>query len=430
MARQILLVKANTILKLSPLQSSELPEEERYGVPAGKTFEIQSYAYADPVQGDFNGHIKFALKDTALKGRNTWFIYSLHAQVEINDRVVYPHEDQEALQVLKVTRNTVFKRRPLQASVLPPNELSNVPQGTVYPLHSYAYADTQGEFANHIKVSLRYEQDFINDVSTWFVYNRHAYVEYDDRVVYPIEDPTLPRLQITQNTILKRQPRQASTLPPDDLQQVDEGKLIPLNSYAYRDAQGKTFDGHIKVAFEYPKDYIQGTNTWYIYQGHAQIERQGQILFPLPEPPVPAFSGIPFNLPGNSSTFYTDQPIVPGGSFTWGEATNNASRIPSSTNIVDNIVQFARQLQKARDQIGRTFFITSWYRPPAINAAVGGASRSYHLYGMAADIDVQGLSGRNAANQLMLWWPGGMGIYSKFPNIIHLDIGPRRTWGF
>ncbi|MGF1513034.1 MAG: YcbK family protein [Elainellaceae cyanobacterium] len=430
MARQVLLVKADTVLKLSPLQASELPEEELFSVSAGTTFEIQSYAYADPIRGDFNGHVKFALQDSSIRGRNTWYIYSLHAQIELNGRIVYPHEDQEALQVLKVTRNTVFKRRPLQASILPSDEVSSISAGKSYPLHSYAYADGQGDFSRHIKVSLRYEQDYIKDLSTWFVYDRHAYVEYDGKVVYPVEDPNLPRLRITEDTIFKREPVQASTLSPDKLQSVPKGTLIPLNSYASRNAQGNRFNSHVKVAFEYPKDYIRGLNTWYVFQGHAQIERQGKVVFPAPEPSGPTFNGIPFNLPGNTSTFFTDQPIIPGGSFTWGEATKEATRIPSSVSIVDNIIQLARQLQQARNQIGRTFFITSWYRPPAINAAVGGASQSYHLFGMATDIDVDGLSGREVANQVLLWWPGGVGIYSKFPNIIHLDIGPRRTWGF
>ncbi len=435
MARQVLLVKANTVLKLSPLQVSELAEEEIHEVAAGTTFDIQSYAYADAIRGDFNGHIKFALKDSFIRGRNTWYIYSLHAQIEISGRVVYPHEDQEALQVLKVTRSTVFKRRPLQASILPSNEVSSVPQGKTFPLHSYAYADSQGSFGRHIKVSLRYPQDYIDDLSTWFVYDRHAYVEYDGKVVYPTENPNLPRLRITEDTLLKREPDQASTLSPDKLQAIKKGTLVPLNSYAYRDPQGNRFNGHLKIAFEYPKDYIRGLNTWYVYQGHAQIERQGRILFPIPTPePIQStstrFNGIPFSLPGNTSTFFTDQPIIPGGNFTWGEATKEASRIPASVNIVDNIIQLARQLQQARDQLGRTFFITSWYRPPAINAAVGGASQSYHLFGMATDIDVDGLSGREVANEVLLWWPGGVGIYSKFPNIIHLDIGPRRTWGF
>jgi len=31
---------------------------------------------------------------------------------------------------------------------------------------------------------------------------------------------------------------------------------------------------------------------------------------------------------------------------------------------------------------------------------------------------------------VMLSWNGGIGIYSNMPSVIHLDIGPKRTWGF
>lgn len=40
------------------------------------------------------------------------------------------------------------------------------------------------------------------------------------------------------------------------------------------------------------------------------------------------------------------------------------------------------------------------------------------------------MNGRQVANAVMLTWPGGLGIYSNIPNIIHLDTGPRRVWGF
>jgi uncharacterized protein YcbK (DUF882 family) len=97
---------------------------------------------------------------------------------------------------------------------------------------------------------------------------------------------------------------------------------------------------------------------------------------------------------------------------------------------VDNIIALAKALQPVRNRLGRPFRVTSWYRPPAVNAAVGGATRSQHLVGNAADLQVQGMSGRQVANAVMLTWPGGIGIYSNIPNIIHLDLGPKRTWGF
>lgn len=434
MARLVLVVKNDTYFKLRTQQSSELAANEKTFVDAGSTYELQSYAYADAVQGDFNGHIKVALKDTTLQGFNTWFVYSLHAQVELDGRVVYPYEDQEAIPILWVTKDTIFKRRPVQSAMLTPDQTSAIEKNRSFYLHSYAYADHQGDFASHIKIAIRYEQDFLKDLSTWFVYDQHAYVEYDGKVVYPPEDPNIPVLRVTQDTIFKRRPVQSSTLPADELYPVVKGSTWKLDSYAYRDAQGNTFFNHIKFALKYPSDYLNGFNTWYAYEGHVQVEVADRVVYPLPltppPPPPRAYSGIPFKLPGNVSTFYTDQPIIPGGNFTWGEATKNASRIPPTTDIVDSIIVLARELQKARNQLNRSFQVNSWYRPPAINAAVGGAPRSYHLTGKAADLEVAGFNGRQVANAVFSWWPGGIGIYSNLPNVIHLDVGPRRTWGF
>ncbi|MGF1499910.1 MAG: D-Ala-D-Ala carboxypeptidase family metallohydrolase [Elainellaceae cyanobacterium] len=437
-ARQVLYVTEDTTFKLRPQPSFELSADEQYAVKAGTAYELQSYAYAD-ISGDFNGHIKAALKRATLRGLNTWFVYSAHAQVEIDGQVVYPQEDQEAIAIVRVTQDTVFKRRPLQSADLPNAEKESIPKGQSYALHSYAYADAQGNFASHIKIALRYQQDFIRDLSTWFVYDRHAYIEYDGEIVYPPEDPNLPTLLITQDTLFKRRPLQSSNLPNSEVFPVVKGSLWKLSSYAYRDAQGADFNGHIKFALRYERDEINGFNTWYVFEGHAQVRVGDRVVYPLPRPtppappappPPPSYSGIPFRLPGNVSTFYTDQPIIPGGNFTWGEATKNASRIPDTVAIVDNIIGLARELQRVRDQIGRPFQVNSWYRPPAINAAVGGAPRSYHLTGRAADLEVAGYSGRQVANEVFSWWRGGIGLYSHLPNVIHLDTGPRRTWGF
>ncbi|MGB3496014.1 MAG: D-Ala-D-Ala carboxypeptidase family metallohydrolase [Elainellaceae cyanobacterium] len=433
MTRLVLVVKNDTYFKLRTQLSSELDDNEKVFIEAGKSFELHSYAYADPVEGSFNGHIKVALKGSTLQGFNTWFVYSLHSQVELDGAVVYPYEDQEAIPVLWTTQDTIFKRRPVQSSLLSSSEVYAVSRGQQLFLHSYAYSDNQGGFDSHIKVAIRYEQDYLNDLSSWFVYDRHGYVEYDDQVVYPSEDPNIPVLRVKQDTVFKRRPLQSSLLPADELYRVPQGTTWKLNSYAYQDSSGNDFFNHVKFALKYPKDEINGFNTWYVYSPHMQVEVAGKVVYPVPKPPplppTPTYSGIPFKLPGNVSTFYTDQPIIANGSFTWGEATKNATRIPNTVAIVESIVALARELQKARNQLNRSFQVNSWYRPPAVNAAVGGASRSYHLTGKATDLEVSGYNGRQVANAVFGWWPGGIGIYSNLPNVVHLDIGPRRTWG-
>ena len=437
MVLRVLRITKDTVFKLRPEPLKLLASQEQRAVMAGTSYEIVSYAYAD-INGSFNGHIKFSLKNQSLNGFNTWFVPSSHAQVEFDGVVVYPQEDQETLPVLWINQDTTLKRRPLDSGGLTAEELAPIKRGTSLKLHSYAFADAQGEFNDHIKFAIYNQDDFINGFSTWFVYDRHAFVEFDGDVVYPPEDPKILVLRVLETTVVKRRPVPASALPPSDVAAISKGTLLKLDSYAYADAQG-SFNDHIKLAIKYVNDNINGYNTWYIYDRHARVEQNDVVVYPSPKPKPPkpptppsppAYMGRAFKLPGNTSTFYTDQPIIPGGNFLWGEATKNATRIPETEDIVRNILALARQLQRARNQIDRPFTINSWYRPPAANAAVGGASRSQHLYGRAADVRVSGMSGRQVANAVMLWWDGGVGVYSNIPNIVHLDVGSKRTWGF
>jgi hypothetical protein len=49
-------------------------------------------------------------------------------------------------------------------------------------------------------------------------------------------------------------------------------------------------------------------------------------------------------------------------------------------------------LQPIRDRIDLPFDITSWYRSPALNKAVGGKPTSAHLSGTAIDFNIRGMS--------------------------------------
>lgn len=73
--------------------------------------------------------------------------------------------------------------------------------------------------------------------------------------------------------------------------------------------------------------------------------------------------------------------------FTVREVTNSdRRRLPQNDDIKKNIFALAQELDKVREAWGKPLIITSWYRPPAINKAIGGASNSQHIYGKAADI--------------------------------------------
>jgi hypothetical protein len=159
-------------------------------------------------------------------------------------------------------------------------------------------------------------------LSTWYVYDQHAYVEFDGEIVYPPEDPNPLILRITKDTVFKRRPVDSSQLAANERVTVSQGTTLVLESYAYADSKGD-FNDHIKFAIKYAKDYINDLSTWYVYELHARVERDNKVLYPIPKPtpaptPTPRFNGRSFKLPGNTSTFFTDQPIIPGGIFTWG----------------------------------------------------------------------------------------------------------------
>lgn len=78
-------------------------------------------------------------------------------------------------------------------------------------------------------------------------------------------------------------------------------------------------------------------------------------------------------------------------------------------------------LQKIRTHFGKAVTITSAYRTPSRNKAVGGTTYSQHLYGMAADIKVSGVSPKKIASfaETLLQNSGGIGIYDTFT---HIDV--------
>lgn len=88
--------------------------------------------------------------------------------------------------------------------------------------------------------------------------------------------------------------------------------------------------------------------------------------------------------------------------------------------ILDNIYRLAHRLQVIRDLLQKPIQITSGYRSPEHNQAVGGSKKSFHMRGQAADIIISGMSAKQV-QAFLKHWSGGMGLYSSFT---HVDTRP------
>jgi len=234
------------------------------------------------------------------------------------------------------------------------------------------------------------------------------------------------KLTVVSDTIFKQRTRQSRELSADEkilVQQGAEFEVVEATHAPFK---------HVLVKFASPVGQTQ-KDSWYIFAEHIDLEGNlpdnspDDEAEPIPEPQRPGG----FKLPGYRSTFYLPDPILPGGNFTWSEATKNGARMPASKDIVGNILRIADSMQEIRELFGnRAVIVTSWYRDPVSNRRVGGASRSRHLTGGAVDFKIAGVSTAEVQRRLDPWWGtrGGLASASSFT---HIDNrGYRARWRY
>lgn len=99
--------------------------------------------------------------------------------------------------------------------------------------------------------------------------------------------------------------------------------------------------------------------------------------------------------------------------------------------IWPNFLPTLRVVDELRTALGKPVRITSSYRSPAYNKAVGGAPMSQHKAFRAADIQVDGVLPAQVYRLLSLWrdqgrFKGGLGLY---PTFVHIDTrGTNADW--
>ena len=92
-------------------------------------------------------------------------------------------------------------------------------------------------------------------------------------------------------------------------------------------------------------------------------------------------------------------------------------------------IELVGVIQDIRDFFNRSVTITSGNRCPAYNKKVGGASKSYHPRGRAADVQVKGVSPDIIHEYLTNKYPDQYGI-GKYNSFTHIDTrSTKARWG-
>ena len=155
---------------------------------------------------------------------------------------------------------------------------------------------------------------------------------------------------------------------------------------------------------------------------------------------------------GEFTTIYRETPptpprtkLTPGSpmsqlvtpNFTYSELCNGGqeARRFVAQDQCDIATEICEYLEKLRDKFG-PIKITSGHRPPAINASIGGASQSEHLYQVGCGaVDIYPVNGRGQEmeNFCDQDWPYSVGYGMSYRGFVHLGIRagrPRVRWDY
>lgn len=133
--------------------------------------------------------------------------------------------------------------------------------------------------------------------------------------------------------------------------------------------------------------------------------------------------------------------------FSWSEFRSPMTK--GGARVVDvppelrgNTMRLVAALELLRAELGHrvgavvALRVISGYRTPEYNRSIGGASRSRHMTGEAADVQAYVVStgetvlpGIVQSAAFALQRQGSIGGVGSYPTFTHVDVGPRRSWG-
>ena len=244
------------------------------------------------------------------------------------------------------------------------------------------------------------------------------------------------KLRIKADSYLKALPLSVQELKdrpiPQPLISVSAGDVFPIVDHAPYNAQmGSDAPNHTFVQLA---SSVRGATAlrWFVDGATAEIEGTELKNDPKDEPAATPKDlkaddfGPTISIPGISRPVGIYEPIYfepKRSNFTWSEMLKGGSRIPVDKGVTMRIIKLIQYMDEVRAFLGnRSIIVTSGYRDPVSNRAVGGASRSRHMVGDAIDFYVDGLDVVDVFYKLKSYHrQGGLAVGNGF---VHLDLRP------
>jgi uncharacterized protein YvpB len=254
-----LITLRDTAFKVGTLPASNLNNQQKADIPAGKTYQIRDYELED-------GHLNVQLNNPISPVGTSGFLYEKHvlitkgAKILIFDRAQLP-ASPPGMQLLWVIKNTWLKLNPGDSATLGQAKKLQFNQGETFNILGYACVE------NHFRVT--FDREVPNLGKSGFLYSQHVQILRDGRGIQ--FDRNAVTMTVIKTTVLKKRPTNAASLQPQEKITLPAGMIYGIAGFSIEQS-------HIKVSLT--ENLPQFGNTGFIYPDFVQFSRGGKSFNP------------------------------------------------------------------------------------------------------------------------------------------------------
>lgn len=254
-----LITLRDTAFKVGTLPASNLNNQQKADIPAGKNYQIRDYELED-------GHLNVQLNNPIFPVGTSGFLYEKHvlitkgAKILIFDRAQLP-ASPPGMQLLWVIKKTWLKLNPGDSATLGQTQKLQFNQGETFNILGYACVE------NHFRVT--FDRAVPNLGNSGFLYSQHVQILRDGRGIE--FDRNAVTMTVIKTTVLKKRPTNAASLQPQEKITLPAGMIYGIAGFSIEQS-------HIKVSLT--ENLPQFGNTGFIYPDFVQFSRGGKSFNP------------------------------------------------------------------------------------------------------------------------------------------------------